>query len=402
MHSINNVIISSGTLTRPQGNNLGLNSYSYKLAADHFIRFFKHQDFDCQFISHPEIYNSSLAQKFLNVSPNTLHICFRPSEDLRLLQNAFNVAYIFWEFDVLDKTLENTAYLGLFDQIWVSSKYTQQCLRNFGYDNVFVVKVPFDFKKTKDITMNNRELEEVIGIKHSSVISEQPQKLTSYTEFVFENYYLCVLNPWDNRKQLIETIAAFKQFNRDNSGKYTFIIKAIIDNNTTKLCNLNEIIFNKNTESGLDTKVLKNDNIFFISENLSQDALFELYSRSKFLVSFSRCEGFNLPIIEAWLNGVASIHSLNTAMCDYTPKSYPLSVNSEKKALSKDVKGEYSFSASSKPHWYEASLEDMKLALQKSTKVENVYNKYLPNIESAVNYKAVFSELKHALNLEVS
>jgi len=388
--------ISSGTLNRPEGETLGFNSYSYKLAADCFGKFFEAQGFQWNYLTNPEIYSNKIAQKDLGISNRKVHICFRPLDSLRLLDSAVNIAYVFWEFDVIDKAFGTQSYLRLFDQIWVSNKYAKECLEKNGFENVHIVKIPFEFKQSSSAEEKKFDFSDTLAVKLSDNIAVEPKPIGDHN-LSLTDYYFMVLNPWDNRKQLAESIEAFKLFNRANDGKYTLIIKAIIDNETTNLINLNEIVQIKSKELGFSSCTYEADNVYFISAMLPQDMLFELYRRAKYLVSFSKCEGFNLPLIEAWSNGTASIHSMNTAMLEYTPHGYPLANVEKKKLMPKSIRELYGFESDSKVGWFGSEVEDIVDLLQASITSRDIYERYVDFIQEAVGFATTLDEIESAL-----
>jgi len=123
---------------------------------------------------------------------------------------------------------------------------------------------------------------------------------------------LSVLNPHDRRKDLRTLLLGFREFCRTSSRPPLLVVKLIIDNVDYRLSDVPEMLANVLRMPATDIS-----NVILISERLSEDTLARLYASCDFYLTASRCEGQNLPLIEAMQLGCLAISPDHTAMAEY-------------------------------------------------------------------------------------
>jgi glycosyltransferase involved in cell wall biosynthesis len=310
--------------------------YSYKVAARKYLSLMEHIGYGVREIIRPEIYKHSVSFSHIknyDLGDTNYHFIFKPIEHFNVLKSAFNIGVFAWEFDaIVDFDIDGSPFknqkrmLSMLDEIWVPSNYTKNVLNKIGFDNVRFVPAPILIPKNID----NKSMSDLIGnvdsvkLNAAAVNIEEILPLNENVDFTsISKTYIAVINPWDYRKNLIGLLATFSEF----CYKYPdvlLVIKVIIDNKTTLLKHINEILY-----SNLSVRGLRSDNIVFISEFLKENEMYSLLKSADFYYNMSFAEGQFLPILEAMSVGTVAISPDSTAMADYINSANSFVVDSK-------------------------------------------------------------------------
>jgi glycosyltransferase involved in cell wall biosynthesis len=343
--------------------------YSYKIAAKKFLNILKFNGYNIYEIIRPEIYKHPLAFDFLPDynHKKSIHLIFKPIEEINILKNSKNIGIFAWEFDkITTSNVSNNPFtnqkhmLSLLDEIWVPSTYTKDVLNDFGFNNVYFIPAPI--KEPEDLC-KNKSLIDIIGSFISVKVHPSPinkEKLIPIRENInFNNInktYFSILNPWDYRKNLPKLIDTFRKFSKKHQDTL-LIIKVIIDNKSTFLNNINEILYK---HFGMSS--FKSDNIIMISEYIPEKELYSIMQKVDYYYSLSFCEGQFLPILESMIVGTVPISPNSTAMRDYITKENALVIDSKPTTANPKSNG----FAVKNFIWYEPNYKQALLQLEKS------------------------------------
>ena len=284
------------------------------------------------------------------------------------IYNSPKIAYTVWESTRYPEQFFNK--LLEFDQLWVPSRWQKQCTIDQGYPENKIKIVPEGVDK------------EFIPLKN------RPKN---------KKFTFVIVGRWDYRKSTLEMIKAFKEVFGNNKNVK---LKLLVDN-------LYSIDGLKTTKERLKYHNLQSDNIEILSF-LNRKDYIKLLQTSDVLISCSRGEGFNLPLIEAIACGIITICSNWGAQLDFAKDVSHLvnikgefEVNSSKNIYNhfyiSDVPGNYC-----EPDFehlkevmldvYKNSEEYLKMSLQKSYKIREEFS-----WQNAA--KIAYNELKELVNI---
>lgn len=375
--------------------------YSYKVLKNRYINLLQNNHLKVCEIIRPEIYKHKIAFDFLkDFEVGSIHLIFKPFEEIRILKGAYNIGIIAWEFDRINtKTFDYAPFsnhlrlLSLLDEVWVLCEYTKRVLQQYNLKNVYCIPAPATYVINNKKSSVKELLSDVPAITLDTInLATQKQFHTLYTEIKSINkIYLTIINPWDKRKNIEDIVTSFVKF----SSKYKqalLIIKLVIDNQGTTLFNINEILAN--------TVKLKSSNIIFISENLTSNQMSELMQSVDYYYCVSKAEGQNLPLIEAMSIGTVPVSTMHTAMADYIQEhnAYIIKSNLEFTTLESNA------SKNSKLRWYNPELKSAIKALE--TSYQASISEYKIKSENCVKVvkdlysdRAVFDKIIQRINL---
>lgn len=397
--NLNGIYMSTGSRSQLYRSlNFGEAHYSYNVVFQRLKNAVEYSLSESPIVlTHPEIYKSDLAKKRIGFFNNSkpIHIAVKSPEDLRLLDGAYNIAHIAWEFNKLPTfdnkrvtPLEKPLFsLGLFNEIWVGCDYTKKILLQQGLSNIHVIPCPIPTPNKKKENLYELLIDSnAINLNFKGSNGELKHALTSlinFKELFSRKYgnshpkiYLTVANIWDYRKNLPRLLNCFEKFH--NRHKNTaLVVKLVIDNKSTCLNNINEILgihFSDVVEFG------NSDGIFFISDHFSDEGLIKLINTADFYINLSHAEGQCLPILEAMACGVVPISCRHTAMLDYISPSNSYVVDS----IEVDVPDTAPYPKENLK-WFDFSENSVDSALEKSFfEDQEVYNQLsLESIKTA-------------------
>jgi len=344
--------------------------YSYKIAATKFLKLLKKSNYTLKEIIRPEMYKHPIAfehLEYFNINEENIHLIWKPIEHINILKKAKNIGIFAWEFDKINEEdiegnpfLNQKRMLNLLDEIWVPSIYTKNILKNHGYNNVYFIPAPIE---EPNKLYEEKTLWELIGDMtsvqlHAAPINEEP--LIPFKENIdfstIKKTYFSILNPWDYRKNFPNLLRTFMEF----ANKYPdvlFIVKVIIDNKTTFLNNINEILY-----LNLKQKDLQSKNIILVSEYIPEKTLYSIMKKVDYYYNLSFAEGQFLPILESMVVGTVPISPNTTAMQDYITPENAFVISSK---LSPADSRSNAF-ARDDFMWFEPNLEDALKQLENS------------------------------------
>ncbi len=395
----------------------GSENYSYRIVLDRFYDFFKRSGFDVGIVEDSRIYHHKVSLSKFG-SKNLIHIAFQSPDEARVMPNAYNICSFAWEFDSMPnkKFLKN---LERFDELWPTSFQAYNFLKKFLKDKTKLVKkvqIPlsdFYLKNDKPFSFNRTFKDvEIFNLNPAETLVPMVSNLKE------SGYIFSIFNPWDGRKDFKSMIEIFLD-NRNKSPEI-LLLKLSIDNKPTgtkwnniydilekhyEVSNLNKIAKNIKVKNSKNTNIKKSRSnnkgtknivrnkkkIFLITEKLSDKQLYSIYKHSKFVWYTSKCEGTNLPVVEAILSGSNVITPVHSGLNDYLKSSYPLKIDSELTFMSQHWIQEYNFElidGDRPPTWF-------KVKSKSNFDLLNNFDDYLDKLkqsETFSNVKNYFSD----------
>ena len=369
--------------------------YSYKIAAKKFLDLLRKNHFELYEIIRPEMYKHEISFNYIphfDKNGNNIHLIFKPIEHINPLKKSKNIGVFAWEFDKINEEdingnpfMNQKRMLGLLDEIWVPASFTRDVLKKYGFENSYFIPAPiaeptdlYEKETLWDLIGN------MISVKlHSAPVNEKP--LLPVKENIdiskINKTYFAILNPWDYRKNFPNLLKTFMEF-ASNHKDVLFIVKVIIDNKTTFLNNINEILY-----LNLGYKNLKSDNVIMISEYIPEKILFSIMKKVDYYYNLSFAEGQFLPILESMVVGTVPISPDKTAMQDYITEENAFVIPS--KLAPADPRSNAFFREDFM--WYEPDLNEAIRQLEASYNVsEEEYNKKAQKAKEKV--KEVYGE----------
>lgn len=277
-----------------------------------------------------------------------VHLIFKPFQEFRLLNRAFNVAHLAWEFASLptradwkpgdprrrDPFADYVQMLKIPDRLWVGSRFAQEVFGRYGINNVDVIPAPIavahrdlsDLRRARELAaaIARRELNQFHGIRLNRALQPgtDPTQLAEYSvklgSIVRGNttVFLSVASPGDLRKNLPALIDGFAIAKKDENAR--LVLKLVIDNEVVKIQDvIGRLLPQRYRELEKDFGHVVDDHIYLVHDYLPQEALRALYLCADFYLCCSFAEGQNLPLQEAMAEGVIPVAPAHTAMADY-------------------------------------------------------------------------------------
>jgi len=245
------------------------------------------------------------------------------SPDLNIVLNETN-HHLFFEnyggpkiaYNVWESTLQPEGFFNKlleFDEIWVPSKWQQECTIKQGAPESMVKVVPE-------------------GVDVHTFFSEKVDKLDEYNDGRFK---FLLFGRWDYRKSTKEIIQTFLN---TFSPEEPIDLVVSIDNMWGE-----QMDGMKSTKERLEHYGLNDERIKIISFPSREDYIKYIKTGHVF-VSCARSEGWNLPLIEAMACGTPSIYSNCSAQLEFAEgKGFPVNIVGERAANSNDY-GRYTMS----------------------------------------------------------
>lgn len=378
--------------------------YSYKVVKNKYISLLQDKHIKVCEIIRPEIYKHKIAFDFLkDFKVGDIHLIFKPFEEIRILKGAYNIGIIAWEFDRINLTTFDSVpfsnhlrILSMLDEVWVLCEYTKKVLQQYNIKNVYCIPAPVNYTALSKKTSTKDILGELPAVKLNSInLDTQKVFLTLYNDIKhIEKTYLTIINPWDKRKNIEDVITSFVKF----SSKYKqalLIIKLVIDNQGTRLFNINEILAKKIK--------LKSSNIIFISQNLTDNQMSALMQSVDYYYCMSKAEGQNLPLIEAMSVGTVPVSITHTAMADYIQEDNAFTIKSKVESTPLDSNA----SRNSNLCWYKPEIQSAIKALETSYQASNSEYKLksyncIKIVDSLYSDRAVLDKIIQRINLIIN
>lgn len=365
--------------------------YSWRVASMHFTDMLAEKSVKTQLLRMPHMYDSPIAARDFKEQHPPVHAIFRPFDQVRLLKPGYNIGVIVWEFDELSGGADlsdrydthpfhnQVRMLASLDEVWTASTYAKKVFKDVGIENTYVIPAPIaapckprtDTKSLRSLTFISSSTLNMSHLRspESNLLANKNTTRPLYQQpalqgLASKKVYLSILNPGDERKNLNAMLKAFGGFSKKNADAI-LIIKCSIDNIRTTL----EIVQRDTIRAKLrDTVSLASPNIILVSSALNEEQLAELYAIADFYLCTSRCEGQNLPLLEAMASGVVPVSTNNTAMADYIDERNAFVIESRKVL----VDNQNATAHRDRPlHWYEANEYDTLRALKASATADD-------------------------------
>ena len=333
-----------------KGEALGANHYAWSAAAENFTLMLDAFKEDWRPMLKPHLVNQSNAQYF-DVAPSDLHLSFQSFEYLRHTRACKNIAHVTWEFsqfpDLRQCRAANRINYGhpleqfispailKMNQVWTGCQFTADALKRAGLHDVYTVPAPIVFsearvKKPPRIVglqfldnlyarlsafsqgLNLYQVNIRRGIFSGLALPPEPQLLKKILEKFSKKVFIfgMIANPHDRRNNLQSAIRGF-QIAVSKLGNFDiiFIVKLSCREKPEEIQSLLGALL----ESSLGTF----SNIYFTNDYIPGPKMIDFYRMLDFYLCTSRCEGQNLPLLEAMSQGIIPVSTNNTAMLDY-------------------------------------------------------------------------------------
>jgi glycosyltransferase involved in cell wall biosynthesis len=327
---------------------LGRTHYSYGFAARNFNRMLTEAGVTITTIVHPEQFKSDTFARLLGLDgPAYPHLIFRSTEDIRPIPGAYNIGCFAWEFDVLSEPGlgqvpvfdAQTSMLGMCQEIWAPSRFTQSVLHAHGLVNCHFFPSPV-FPPLAPRPGDRSSWEVLKDVLSCELVSTSSNFLFGYEADIESDYerlearyakplgqqrrlrqvietggriFTSVLNPYDKRKNLANLIDGFllaSQGRDDTVLVLKLITSGIVEKPAGYLYHqLRRILGHPHC--------IHEDRIILVGGYLTDEEMCALYNGSDFYLCASIAEGQNAPILEAMAHGCVPVSTHNTAMADY-------------------------------------------------------------------------------------
>lgn len=263
-------------------------------------------------IEAPDIYQDPIAKRVAGIEETDVHLADKPIEALRPLFGNKNVAIEVWEFPELstqdytgDPRNNQVAMLRKFDCVWCGSSFTAKNMQLHGISAIHLPPPVAEFVDTKTASLSGIPVIRLDTTNYQNTNYEDLADIISANK----NIYLCILAPYDKRKNFKNLIQGF--LSSEASKNSILIVKLVLDNVVTTVGNINEILAVHYELEAVSA------NVVFVGAYLAAEQMTTLYRSCSFFVSAASAEGLNLPLIEAMTHGRPVIAPDNTAMRDY-------------------------------------------------------------------------------------
>ena len=351
---------------------LGQPHYSWRIACNLFLAMFEARGIRGKLLANPQIYDHPVSIDAISARTGPpLHLIFRPFDQIRILKSGYNVGCIVWEFDQLTVEAKGqhpfsnqVRMLSALDEIWTASDSSRSVFEAAGIRNVHTIPAPIESQNKSPQTDRGglkllafapsvalnvshfRSNEQNISINREAMrpVFRQP----AFEDLKRKKVFVTVLNPGDDRKNIGAMLKGFAALHAKDPNA-VLIVKCSVSAADDKLeCVQNDTIKPKIENFGS----IKCDGIILLASHLSAEQMAELYSLADFYLCTSRCEGQNLPLLEAMSYGVVPVSVDHTAMADYINEANSFVIPSMKTEVAlKNATAHW------RPglHWFEAS-----------------------------------------------
>lgn len=348
---------------------LGFAHYSYGTVCQKFQELFRKSGLPAQELIRPEIY-ASVKDVAGEEGRRTVHLAFKPYEEIRLLKGAINVAHVAWEFDRLPSfeilpfdhprranALNDYVHmLSLVSEVWVGCAYTKRVFEEHGLARVEIVPAPIDtgrappdrppmigaIKRITCLRMTRHCITAALEDSSASRLEASTLVRAAETRMAAGRVFISVLNPGDPRKNVAALLLGFQDFQRRHKRNDLLIVKLVLPNAENALREaLSKDLPSQFDYLGIPFSFIDCPNILLVPENLTTDDLASLYQAADFYVCASAAEGQGLPIQEAMAAGLVPISPAVTAMEDYIRAEHAIIMQPKPAAIPQRIADAY-------------------------------------------------------------
>jgi glycosyltransferase involved in cell wall biosynthesis len=319
---------------------LGRTHYSYGFAARNFTRMLTEAGVSVTPVAFPEQFKSAAYARTIGLDgPAHPHLIFRSTEDIRPIPGAYNIACFAWEFGQRPVLGEQTTMLGMCEEIWAPSRFTQSVLFSYGLTNCHFFPSPV-FPPLSERPGDRSSWSVLSDVVSCELVSQSSNFLFGYEADIERDYekletlyakplgaqarlrrvideggriFTSVLNPYDKRKNLANMIDGFllaAQGRDDMVLVIKLITSGVVEKPAGYLFHQLRLILGH-------PHCVHDDRIILVGGYLTDEEMCALYNGSEFYLCTSIAEGQNAPILEAMAHGCVPVSTRNTAMADY-------------------------------------------------------------------------------------
>lgn len=323
---------------RSVGLQWGKAHYSWKLISRLYREALSGGNFEMEDVARPEIYQTEIAREVLGVKPDDVHLAVKPIEHLRPFHGVMNLFVCGWEFPEFSDSdfggspmLDQLSILRRADRVVCWTDFTRDNLRAAGLDNAVTLPPTIEGVSESD----SRTALDMPSLTLSSfggeLFPDQAPLRKRLADAKDATVFTTVLNPYDYRKRLSTLIEGFR-LALNSGADIRLIVKLVVDNEGTRLGNINEILH-------AHDYCARSENVIFCADYLGEAAMAGFREIGDFYIGAPSAEGLNLPVIEAALASVPLVVPLNTAMGTYLNEGQVVPIAFEKETASEPING---------------------------------------------------------------
>jgi glycosyltransferase involved in cell wall biosynthesis len=327
--------------------------YVYEIARRKFETAMRFLEVELHDLPRPEIYAAPVSRTFLDET--ACHLIFKPTEWIRVLKDARNIAWVTWEFDRLrgNKTsgpshpfADMRRMLMIPDEIWAPCEFTRQVFRAGGVSHVYRVPVPIEVPRMPTRIRFPHippDLDKIpwinlrLGFGRYSDINRtlpgDPHRISN----IIGNLYpgrqplviTSILNPYEPLKNLTALVGGFLEFHSEYPDSLLLLKLVVNDTNDSFDNALLGIL--RQCISGFE--LIDSNAIWLTTDYLAEPVLADLCRLSSAYLCSSLAEGQNLALQEAMAWGVVPVTPRHTAMLDYISNDNAIIIRSRRSAI---------------------------------------------------------------------
>lgn len=367
----------------------GDSHYSWKIIGDLYRKSIHELGLNTIEIVRPEIFKTEISKNTLIKNKINLHMAVKPIEELRKLPILKNIYVCGWEFEELSNSdygvnpfFNQLRILKEADLIACWTEYTKINLQRYSLDNIIVMPPPV---KLINQNQTRKYIPKIPSVKLNSNFNLSLHGLGFLSDNIPKGalIFVSVLNPFDKRKSFSSMLKGFLDAVDAGVDAY-LVIKIIIDNKSTYIWNINEII-------KLHYNLILNSNrILFVGDYLTDVAMENLIYMADFYLCTSSAEGLNIPLITAMQLGKPIISTWCTAMQSYLTINCSIEILTDREVMSK---GGHYLDDYLKVYHYPPLVKSIYEAIYQASKLTE-YDKTLMGNNAKLTAEKLFGTVK--------
>jgi glycosyltransferase involved in cell wall biosynthesis len=262
-------------------------------------------------IVRPEIYQTDIARRILDVEPDDWHLAVKPIEHLRPFHGIPNVFVCDWPFPELSTEplgdspfFDQARLLQMADAVLCCTDFTRDTLRAAGIERAVTLPPHIPPRQREDTGSSDPPSHQGAGCR-----------------------FLSVVDVGHLSRQLGPTIEGFAEAAQHHEG--LSLVICVQGAGAETLASLRQRVAQAVTTA-------KPDEIISVFGNADVDGPTGLYTSVDFFLYTGAATGLCLPLIDAMLAGVPLVTTLNTGIASFLPQEVVVPVATEPEILDHD------------------------------------------------------------------
>jgi glycosyltransferase involved in cell wall biosynthesis len=262
-------------------------------------------------IARPEIYQTDIARRILDVEPGDWHLAVKPIEHLRPFHGIPNVFVCDWPFPELSTGplgdspfFDQARLLQMADAVLCCTDFTRDTLRATGIERVVTLPPHIPPRQREDVGSSDPLSHQGGGCRFLSVVDVNHLS-----------------------RQLGPTIEGFAQAAWHHDG--LSLVICVQGAGAETLAGLRQRV-----EQAVTTA--KPDETISVFGGAGVDGAAGLYASADFFLCTSAAAGLSLPLIDAMLAGVPLVTTLNAGIASFLPQEIAVPIATELGTLDRD------------------------------------------------------------------